>query len=70
MPPLRPALATDPSLGSGLKKNNTKLFAGLGGAVVLVGAVIWLASGSSDKDKPAPALAASESVVEKPQPNI
>lgn len=69
MPPLRPSLGTDPGL-SDLKKPNTKLYAALGGAVVVIGAIIWLASGSSDKDKPAPIPAVAETVAEKPHPSI
>lgn len=69
MPPLRPSLATDPSF-SNLKKPNTKLFAAMGGAVVVVGAIIWLASGGSDKDKPAPIPAVAETIAEKPHPSI
>jgi hypothetical protein len=58
--PRRPAPAmrsSEPSLAA-MKKSRTGLFVGAGaGLLVLVGAIVWLSSGSSEKDKPVAAPA-------------
>jgi hypothetical protein len=67
--PPRPAFATEPSLSIGTKKSKMGLVLGAAGAaVVLVGGVMWLASGGSDKPVAAPVP--TETTAEKVLPSI